>query len=106
MRPKLVDEYGKLRPGISRAWLTPIQWECLKTGGDGSSSEDDLRKSCEGTPIELLDRFEPVQKAAVSHCFHIDHDKVATKEMLENATPGVLFCDSDWSENGSVQPKK
>ena len=106
LRPKLVDAYGKLRPGISRAWLTPMQWECLKTGGDGSSSEDDLRQSCEGTPIEFLDRFEPVQKGAVGHCFHIDHDKAASQELHENATPGMAFDDSDWSENGSIQPPK
>ena len=56
MRKKLVYDSGKLKPGVSRVWLTVIQWDRIKTGGDGSKSEDDLRQRCEGTLIEFLDQ--------------------------------------------------
>ena len=61
---------------MSRVWLTQMQWDRIKTGGDGSSSEDDLRQQREGTLIELLDEFEPVQNTWVPHRYHIVHAKV------------------------------
>ena len=67
--------------------------------GRRGNSEDDLRQSCEGTLIEFLDQYEPVDKSMVPHAFHIDHTRAAT-ERDENATPGKVFDDSDWSENG------
>jgi len=82
IRPKLVYSNGKLKPGISRVWLTTMQWDRVKTGGDGSSAEDDLRQKREGTVIELLDEFEPVQNAWTPHRYNIVNAKVAAKEYL------------------------
>ena len=104
-RLKLVDAFGKLRPGVSKMWLHTLQWECLKTGASSSSSEDELRQSREGTIIEYFDALEPVMKQAVSHGFHIDQSKRAGRELHENAVPGMIDEDSDWSENGSLEPK-
>ena len=82
VRPKLVYANGTLKPGVSRVWLTKMQWDRVKTGGDGSSSEDDLRQRREGTLIELLDEFEPVQNTWVPHRFLIVHAK-ARDALLE-----------------------
>ena len=77
LRPKLLDSFGKLKPGASRVWLTVLQWERVKSGGDGSSSEDDLRQSCEGTLLELLDEFEPVHNKWVPHRHRVGQSKAA-----------------------------
>jgi hypothetical protein len=49
---------GKLRPEASRVYLTRIKWDRIRTGGDGSNSEDDLRQQREGTVIEFLDEAQ------------------------------------------------
>ena len=104
-RPKLVDAFGKLRPGVSKIWLHSLQWERLKIGAGSSSSEDDLRQSREGTIIEYFDELEPVMKQSVRHSFHIDQSKQSDRELHENAVPGLIDEDSDWSENGSLESK-
>ncbi len=55
---------GKLRPDVSRVWLTRIQWDRIKTVGDGSNCEDDLRQKREGTVIEFLDETEAAFKTS------------------------------------------
>lgn len=75
-------------------------------GGDGSSKEDDLRQKCEGTLIQLLDQFEPVQKYHVRHTFHIQEDRDAHNEYDRNSIPGMIDCKSDFSENGSLEKAK
>ena len=105
LRPKLVYDSGKLKPGVSRVWLTKMQWDRLKTGGDGSSSEDELRQSREGTVIELLDELKLIQDAWIPHRFNIVHAKVAAKECEENNPPGVVLESSDFSENGEIVKK-
>jgi hypothetical protein len=40
---------GKLRPDVSEVWLSNMIWDSIKTGGDGSNSEDDLRQQHEDT---------------------------------------------------------
>ena len=67
LRCELVDPHGSLKPGVSPVWSQQLQWSRIKSGGDGSSKEDDLRQKREGTLIQLLDEFEPVQKANVRH---------------------------------------
>jgi hypothetical protein len=105
VRPKLVDPFGKLRPGVSKMWLHTLQWECLKTGASGSSDEDELRQSHEGTIIEYFDELEPVMGHSLPHGFHIDQSKEADRELHENAVPGMIDEDSDWSENGSLEAR-
>ena len=106
LRPKLVDPFHKLRPGVSRVWLTKMQWDRVKSGGDGSSSEDDLRQRCEGTLIELLDATELVETNTLGHSFHIEQSKVAARECDQHVGPCMLCDDSDWSENGEIVIKK
>ena len=102
LRPKLVHSNGKLKPGVSRVWLTQMEWDRLKTGGDDSTSEDDLRQRREGTLIDLLDEFEPIQNSWVPHRFLISHAKVVTTELDENSMPGLVEEDVDYSENGQL----
>lgn len=106
LRPKLVDSFGKLKPDISKVWLTKMQWDRLKTGGDGSSSEDDLRQARDGTVIELLDELKPIQDAWVPHRFNIVNAKIATRECSEHMMPGMNQDSSDWSENGEIVIKR
>jgi hypothetical protein len=35
---------GKLRPDVSEVWLSNMIRDVIKTGRDGSNSEDDLRQ--------------------------------------------------------------
>lgn len=106
LRPKLLDSYGKLKPDISRVWLTKMQWDRVKTGGDGSSSEDDLRQSREGTVIELLDELAPIQDTWVPHRFNIVNAKRSAQECEQNMMPGMVFGNSDFSENGEIVVKR
>ncbi len=71
---------GKLRTGVSRVWITGMSWDRIKTGGDGSHSEDELRQHREGTVIELLDEACTAYSNFTSHSFHIDQAKVADRE--------------------------
>eukprot|EP00966_Prymnesium_polylepis_P186438 4321511-Prymnesium_polylepis.1 len=79
-----------------------MEWDRLKTGGDGSTSEDDLRQRREGTLIQMLDEFEPIQNTWVPHRFFITHAKVVATELDQSALPGMIRDDSDYSENGEV----
>ena len=63
---------GKLRPDVSRVWLTRIQWDRIKTGGDDSNCEDDLRQKREGTVIEFLDETEAAFKIFTPHSYLIE----------------------------------
>jgi hypothetical protein len=81
IRPKLVYPSGKLRPGVSRVWLTKMHWDRVKSGGDGSSSEDDLRQKREGTVIDLLDEFEPIQNTWTPHRYNIVNAKVSVQAL-------------------------
>ena len=47
----------------------------IKTGGDGSNSEDDLRQHCEGTLLEFLDEACTAYSNFMPHSFHIDQAK-------------------------------
>ena len=96
---------GKLKPGVSKVWLTKIKWDRIKTGGDGSNSEDEMRQQCEGTLIEFLDQASTAYSNFTPHSFHIDQAKVADRECDEHAVPGMLRDKSDWSENGECKVK-
>lgn len=106
LRPKLVDSYGKLKPDVSPIWMQWVQWSRIKSGGDGSNKEDDLRQTREGAIIQLLDEFEPVQKHHIRHSFHIEQSKAAEGEYSRNCIPGMIDCKSDYSENGSLEKAK
>ena len=97
LRCHLVDSHGLLKQGASPVWSQ--QWSRIKSGGDGSSKEDDLRQKREGTVIQLLDEFEPVQKVNVRHQFHIDQSRAAESDFLRHSIPGMIDCKSDYSEN-------
>ena len=96
---------GKLKPGVSRVWLTKIKWDRIKTGGDGSKSEDDLRQHCEGTLIEFLDQAVSAYSNFTPHSFHISQAKVASLEKHQNSPPGIVHDDSDYPENGEMKVK-
>lgn len=105
-RKEVVDACGKLRPGVSPLWLQQIRWNRIKTGGDGSSTEDELRQSCEGTIVKFMDDYEIVATQHVRHRFHIDQSKRAESDFHRNSIPGIIVCTSDWSENGSLQKRR
>lgn len=105
-RKEVVDAYGKLRPGVSPLWLQQIRWDRIKTGGDGSSTEDELRQSCEGTILKFMDDYEMVATQHVRHRFHIDQSKRAERDFHRHSIPGLIDCKSDWSENGSLEKKR
>lgn len=106
LRPHLVDPSGQIRLGVSSVWTQEINWSRIKSGGDGSNSEDDLRQTCNGSIIKFLDQFESVQKYHVRHGFHIDQSKRAEGDFRRNAIPGMVDDKSDWSENGSLAKKR
>ena len=91
--------------GIDKIWLTKIKWDRIKTGGDGSNSEDDLRQHCEGTLLEFLDEACTAYSNFTPHSFHIDQAKVADRECDQHAVPGQVRDKSDWSENGEIKVK-
>ena len=106
LRCELVDSFGKLKPGVSTVWMQQLQWSRIKSGGDGSNKEDDLRQKREGTLIQLLDEFEPVQKLNIRHQFHIEQSRSAEGDFSRNSIPGMVDCKSDYSENGSLEKPK
>lgn len=106
LKNDIVDVHGELKAGASKAWVQEIEWSRIKTGGDGSSSEDDLRQQRSGSIIQFLDEFEPVQLHNVRHSFHIDQSKEAEMDFYQNCIPGVISCKSDWSENGSLEKRR
>lgn len=106
LKKDLVDARGELKAGVSKVWVQDIEWSRIKTGGDGSSSEDELRQHRSGTVIQFLDEFEPVQQQHLRHSFHIDQCKDAEADFSCNSIPGVIDCKSDWSENGSLEKKR
>ena len=91
---------------MSSVWLTRIQWDHIKTGGDGSNCEDDLRQKREGTVIEFLDETKAAFKNFTPHRYLIEQSKTADHECESNAVPGMIRDKSDWSENGAVQVKQ
>ena len=106
LRGDLVDSHGRLKTGISPVWSQQLQWSRIKSGGDGSNKEDDLRQKREGTLIQLLDEFEPVQKLNVRHQFHIEQSRAAEGDFSRNSIPGMIDDKSDYSENGSLEKPK
>ena len=87
MQSKLVyDSPGeKLRRGVCKVWLTSMNWDRIKIGGDGSNSETELRQQQEGTLIQFLDEACQAYSNFTPHCFHIEKSKSADHEYKENA---------------------
>jgi hypothetical protein len=109
MRKDLVDAYGNLKPGIDKVWFTKIKWECISSGkspavsGQAAGEQDELRKKCEGTIIDLLDQFEhKVMRKFPFHRYTLINAKKAEQEREDNLPPGVLDGDSDYSESGPI----
>jgi hypothetical protein len=94
---------GKLRPGVSEVWTTEMIWDNIKTGGDGSKSEDDLRQQHSGTVIAFLDKSMQAYSNFVPHSFHMQQSKTADCECYENTVPGMIRDKTDWSENGECK---
>lgn len=105
VRKEILDADGNLRANSSQIWRQELQWHRIRTGGDGSNSEDDLRQTREGSVVKFLDEFEEVQKHQVRHSFHIQHAKAAESDFARNSIPGMLDEKSDWSENGSLEKR-
>ncbi len=63
---------GKLRPDVSEVWLSNMIWDSIKTGGDGSNSEDDLRHQHEGTVIAFMDKAIQAFYNFTPHRIHIE----------------------------------
>ena len=86
-----------------------MKWECISSGkstavsGQAKGEQDELRKKCEGTIIDLFDGFE--QKVMRKFPFHrrtLIDAKHAEQEREDNMPPGVLDGDSDYSESGPI----
>eukprot|EP00966_Prymnesium_polylepis_P010105 233383-Prymnesium_polylepis.2 len=109
IRKTLLDAYGKLRPGVDKVWLTPMKWECTSSGkspavtGQAAGQQDELRKKCEGTIIDLLDQFEhKVMRKTPFHRRQLIDARSADQEREDNMPPGFLDGDSDYSESGPI----
>jgi hypothetical protein len=99
------DGTESVRDGVSTLWEQQVTWDTIKPGGNGSgdSAEDsDLRHTVCGTVTEFLDAYELVHKNWIPHRPHAAQAKKAEGEFHQNATPGQLKNDSDWSENGEI----
>ena len=97
IRKTLVCDFsaGKLRPDVSRVWLTRIQWDRIKTGGDDNNCEDDLGQKREGTVVEFLDEAETAFKNFTPHSYLIDQSKTADDECETNSVPDMIRDKSD-----------
>eukprot|EP00966_Prymnesium_polylepis_P189901 4400550-Prymnesium_polylepis.1 len=123
LRKDLVDASGKLKPGVDKVrlppspprplphlvWLTPMKWECISSGkspavtGQAAGEQDELRKKCEGTIIDLFDGFEhKVMRKFPFHRRTLIDAKNAEQEREDNMPPGILDGDSDYSESGPI----
>jgi hypothetical protein len=99
---------GKLRPDVSRVWLTRIQWDLIKTGGDDSNSEDDLRQKREGTVIEFLDETEAAFKNFTPHSYLIEQSKTADHEVYYSLLISIssFLVSSIWQDRTSTLDKR
>ena len=86
---------------------TDMIWDSVKTGGDGSKSEDDLRQQHSDTVIPFLDKSETMQVHSnfVPHVFHMEQSKTTDRECYENTVPDMNRDNTDWSENGECKVK-
>ena len=96
---------GKLRQGVCKVWLTTMNWDRIKVGGDGSNSEAELRQQRKGTLIQFLDEAGQAYSNFKPHSFHIQQSRMADHEYKENVGPGMIQDNSDWSENGECKVK-
>jgi hypothetical protein len=80
-------------------------WDSIKTGGDGSKSEDDLRYQHSGTVIAFLDKAMQAYSNFVPHSFHMQQSKTTDRECYENTVPDMIRDNTDWSENGECKVK-
>ena len=91
VRPKLVDNEGKLQPGVSSAWEQEVRYEVIKssksTPSDGSSIEDKdtLRERRTATVIEFLDAFEDASKKFPAHRHLVVDAKNKVRRLLAPA---------------------
>ncbi len=96
---------GKLRPDVSEVWLINMIWDSINTGGDGSNSEDDLRKQHEGTVISFMDKAMQAFYNFTPLRIHIEQSKISDRECDQNTVPGMIRDKTDWSENGECKVK-
>ena len=88
---------GKLRPEVSKVWLSRIKWDRIKTGGDGSQVEDDLRQQREGTLIEFLDEACTAYSNFTPHSFHIEQAKMAERSSSWDLEGGKITRGRDFT---------
>lgn len=107
LREKLVDKEGNLKSGIHPVWLKEVQWWRYKTSApsnsvavdDTNADKETLKQHRKGSIIEFLDEFEAhTWKKYPSHRFTLHKTREAANELHQNARPGTLRTDRDWSE--------
>ena len=102
------DGSESVRGSASSLWEQQVSWDAVKPGGDGngdSAEDSDLRHTISGTIVECLDAIESAHRGWLPHRFHAVQAKASQLELRQNATPGMLLNDSDWSENGTIEVK-
>ena len=62
-----------------------------------------MREQREGTLGEFFDELERVTTKVLPHRDLIVEAKKAAHQLHQNATPGMLLNDSDWTENGKLE---
>jgi hypothetical protein len=98
----------ELAAGASPLWLSTIEYSTVKPSGANSHANDEnaLRYNVTATVVEFLDELMGVARNWVPHRYHLVQAKLAAQELNDNATPGMLVIDSDWSENGDLSPRE
>lgn len=110
LRKKIVGLGGRINPNAHQVWQKEMEWQRLKSGGSapaavqeaGEAEKELLREDRKGTPVELLDEFEPVMNKYLGHRCTLQQQKAADTERSDNMRPGWLELNSDWAENGQI----
>jgi len=107
LRKMLVDKDGNLKAGVHPVWLKTVQWWRYKTSApsnsvsvdDSNSEKETLKQHRQGSIIDFIDEFEAhTWKKYPSHRFTLHKTREAVNELHQNAQPGTLRSDRDWSE--------
>lgn len=107
LRPYVLDANGDLRSDAPVEFQSHLKWTRISSSTTNAATPADSKQLLHqqrcGTVVEFLNEFElHVMHKFPHHKYTINKQKASTAQFLRNVSPGWLWFNVDFAENGDI----